>query len=107
MVWPGYLVELGSIHSHNDDDVYYKHTHAMSYVHIYICIYILTCTHTRTHSHRAKDFKNRELFEKMFPELKARREQQERFTRYLLCMYHTLVIHTCVHVVCVVISFQL
>ena len=46
-------------------------------------------THTYTAirlpcSHSAKDFKNRELFEKMFPELKARREQQERFTRYIL-----------------------
>ena len=31
---------------------------------------------------RARDLKNRELFEKTFPELKARREQQERFTRW-------------------------
>jgi len=31
--------------------------------------------------YRSRDAKNRELFEKVFPELKARREQQERFTR--------------------------
>ena len=30
---------------------------------------------------RNRDLKNRELFEKTFPELKARREQQERFMR--------------------------
>ncbi len=32
-------------------------------------------------TYRARDQKNRELFERYFPELKTRREQQERFTR--------------------------
>ena len=46
--------------------------------------------HTRMHIHTrsAKDFRNRELFEKVFPELKARREQQERFMRYVYTDTH-------------------
>ena len=45
-------------------------------------------------THSAKDFKNRELFEKLFPELKARREQQERFTRYVHLYIYVHVPHT-------------
>ena len=60
--------------------------HCKQYIHTRTHIHIPSRTHTHIHAYmyirRAKDFKNRELFEKMFPELKARREQQERFTRY-------------------------
>ena len=71
------------------NDVYCKqyintrtHVHIPTFSYTYSHTYIHTYIHTYVYIRRAKDFKNRELFEKMFPELKARREQQERFTRY-------------------------
>ena len=63
-----------------------RHTHTCTHNIMHMDTYPLI--HMLAYIHRAKDFKNRELFEKMFPELKARREQQERFTRYLY-LYNT------------------
>ena len=43
---------------------------------------------------RARDQRNRELFERTFPELKLRREQQERLMRYIDTHTHTHNTHT-------------
>ena len=73
-------------------------------------MYMYVLLHSRTLSahtlssqtlNSAKDFKNRELFEKIFPELKARREQQERFTRYvIICVCVCVSIMMCIMYPC-------
>ena len=70
-------------------------THTHTHTHVHTCTHTCTLLNVHTYIHSAKDFKNRELFEKMFPELKARREQQERFTRYVHnYMMHDILVYT-------------